>query len=199
MAKIIIARHAQSTDNEKGVISGGMSNPGLTQKGESQADELGRLLSLEYSNKFSYMVTSNMLRANQTANIANQHLQIKQVYYNFNLREKDYGELEGKENNEEVGLKNLGFYEFAPGGENDEIFTQRITGALCEHLKAEELWIFIVAHGYTIAKLTEYFLDNEQYLENAKYIVIDPENIIDLNGKCRIEMQDNYCSNQDET
>ncbi len=198
MAKTIIARHGLSEDNVKGVISGGGSDCGLVQKGESQAHNLGEILLNEYPNKFDSMVTSCMLRANQTADIANQYLQIEDVYCDPNLREKEYGEFKGKGNYEKLELYNFDPSESAPGGESDITLLSRIVPAMCKYLISPVELIFIVSHGYVIRMITEYFLDQPQYIKNAEFVTIDPKDIIDFNGKCGIEPQDNQYLSVDE-
>jgi len=198
MAKLIIARHGLSEDNVKRVISGGGSNPGLVEEGISQAHKLGEMLSDDYINKFSFMVSSSMLRTNQTANIVNQHLQIEKTYYNINLREKEYGNLEGSGIEGKLILENHGFYESSPGGESNGIFSSRVSSAICEYLKYPEELILIVAHGYVIEMVTKSLLGNPQYVKNAEFVTISPEDIIDFRGKCGIQSQDSYCISQDD-
>jgi broad specificity phosphatase PhoE len=60
MAKLIIARHGLSEDNVKRVISVGDSKPGLVEEGISQAHKLGEMLSDDYINKFSFIVSSSI-------------------------------------------------------------------------------------------------------------------------------------------
>jgi broad specificity phosphatase PhoE len=198
MAKIIIARHGLSEDNVKGVISGGGSDCGLVQKGESQAHNLGKILLTEYPNKFSFMVTSSMLRTNQTADIVNQHLQIEKVVYDSNLREKEYGEFEGKGSYEKLSLYNFTPYETTPGGESDKTFISRIIPTICEYLVSPVELIFIVSHGYVIKMITEYFFDQPKYIKNCEFVTIDPKDIIDFSGKCGITPQDSQYISVDE-
>ena len=133
MAKIIIARHGQSEHNVAKLISGGGSNPALSPEGVTQAHKLGEVLLAEYSNKFSFMVTSSMLRTNKTGEIANEYLNIEQVYYDRELREKEYGNLEGRANNA-LTLQNLGFDDAAPGGESNAVFVPRVINAVCKYV-----------------------------------------------------------------
>jgi broad specificity phosphatase PhoE len=183
MAKLIIARHGLSEDNVKRVISVGDSKPGLVEEGISQAHKLGEMLSHDYINKFTFMVSSSMLRTNQTANIVNQHLQIEKTYYNINLREKEYGDLEGSGIEGKLILQTQGLYDSSPGGESDAVFISRVTSAICEYLKYPEELILIVAHGYVIEMVTKSLLDKPQYVKNAEFVTISPEDIIDFSGK----------------
>ncbi len=86
---IYIVRHGQSEGNAADVLGG---DTGLTAKGKLQALELGK----EFKNiDFSAVFSSNLLRAEQTAQliIEGKGLRVQKVE---NLRERHFGEIDGK-------------------------------------------------------------------------------------------------------
>lgn len=182
---IILARHGQTDYNAKKLLTGRGSNPDLNEEGESQALALAHNLNKEFTEgkKIELIVSSNMKRTNQTAEIVNQHFSIPMVY-NANLQEVHRGGLEGRPLSEVLPiLEGLKDHEIHPehGGESTLQFRTRVVGALCEYLNAPEKIILVVAHGYVGETAHHYFKEESIKLGNSEYIVFTHE---DLADKC---------------
>ena len=68
MDRLILARHGESTFSARGLVNGDVwVDVGLTEAGEEQAQDLGRLLAQEH---IDLCVTSEFARARATAEIA---------------------------------------------------------------------------------------------------------------------------------
>lgn len=96
--RIIFARHGEYPCNVRGVCN---SNPRtgfyLTEKGEAQARALGERLKDE---KIELIVTSEFLRARQTAWLANEVLKVPQVVNRLANENRVGAEFEGKSGDE---------------------------------------------------------------------------------------------------
>ena len=95
MTYLTLVRHGQSDWNEKNLFTG-WENPGLTNKGLNEAKETGRALK-ERELKYSYLYTSILDRAIDTANIILDILKIEDIktFRDAALNERDYGDLTG--------------------------------------------------------------------------------------------------------
>ena len=95
MTYLTLVRHGQSDWNEKNLFTG-WENPGLTNKGLNEAKETGRALK-EREFKYSYLYTSILDRAIDTANIILDILKIEDIktFRDAALNERDYGDLTG--------------------------------------------------------------------------------------------------------
>ena len=95
MTDFTLVRHGQSDWNNKNLFTG-WENPGLTSKGIDEAHATGLLLKKQ--NKiYSYLFTSLLDRAINTANIILEELDLNgiNVVRDEALNERDYGELTG--------------------------------------------------------------------------------------------------------
>ena len=95
MTDFTLVRHGQSDWNNKNLFTG-WENPGLTSKGIDEAHATGLLLKKQ-SKIYSYLFTSLLDRAINTANIILEELDINgiNVVRDEALNERDYGELTG--------------------------------------------------------------------------------------------------------
>lgn len=190
MTRLVLIRHAQSYSNANAIVGGRGSDPKITEKGYDQALEAGEKLHNQYGGDFDYMVISGLSRTNQTAAIINQFLEIETISYDREIQEKDYGIYEGKSLNEHRADIHLADYnEAIPGGESEKMFVERVAKSLCVYLQGKDSLALIVSHGHTIKMANKYFLDKEEYIMNAAFVEIAPEEIIDLAGKCSFDTQ----------
>lgn len=93
MGKIILARHGQCKDNEKGIFNGTRDSP-LTIEGMHQAHCLGEALAENF--QVTMIFTSPKARAIETARMCSTpfwHVEIKTLDY---LVERNHGILEGE-------------------------------------------------------------------------------------------------------
>ena len=95
MTYLTLVRHGQSDWNNKNLFTG-WENPDLTSKGIDEAHATGLLLKKQ-SKIYSYLFTSLLDRAINTANIILEELDLNgiNVVRDEALNERDYGELTG--------------------------------------------------------------------------------------------------------
>lgn len=95
MTDLTLVRHGQSDWNNKNLFTG-WENPDLTSKGIDEAHATGLLLKKQ-NKTYSYLFTSLLDRAINTANIILEELDINgiNVVRDEALNERDYGELTG--------------------------------------------------------------------------------------------------------
>ena len=74
---LILVRHGQSEWNEKNLFTG-WENPGLTQKGEKEAKDAGKIINGLGIN-FDYLYTSALIRAQLTGSIILSEINQKNV------------------------------------------------------------------------------------------------------------------------
>jgi broad specificity phosphatase PhoE len=93
MSKLFIFRHAETTDNSRGIFSG-WSDPGLTLKRLSQAQGIAEQLK-RY--QIDYAFTPHLKRARKTLEIVLQGHPSTSVFIDDRLIERCYGLLQGKD------------------------------------------------------------------------------------------------------
>lgn len=94
--KIILVRHGETIENQKGILAG-QTDGKLTKKGIEQAKKLALTLKNE---KIDAIYSSDLARAVNTAKeIAKYHKEIP-LFFVKELREKDQGSFTGKKINE---------------------------------------------------------------------------------------------------
>jgi len=90
--KVLIARHGRTDENEAGLFSGNSNGAQLIEKGIKHAENLAKL----FKNFGIQKIFSSPLdRAKDTAKPISDLLGLK-INFNENLREMDFGELDGK-------------------------------------------------------------------------------------------------------
>jgi broad specificity phosphatase PhoE len=87
--KIFLLRHGESTANRENVF-GGWSDAPLTELGIAQAKAIRKRLGKE---EIQFAYCSDLIRTRQTIQHANLRCEIE---YSASLRERNYGELEGR-------------------------------------------------------------------------------------------------------
>ena len=90
--RIFLVRHGQDLDNSRSLINGRRDTP-LTELGRTQALAVAEQLRTEV---ISYVYTSPLQRARQTASIISERLGIAEVHVESDLIERDYGVLTGR-------------------------------------------------------------------------------------------------------
>ena len=89
MKTIITIQHTESVHHTNGMV-GSWTDWNLSEKGILQAENIGKNLSSELSEKY-VIYSSDLLRAKQTAQIVGKHLDSKPIL-KTELRERDLGE-----------------------------------------------------------------------------------------------------------
>ena len=177
MTNLTLVRHGQSDWNNKNLFTG-WENPGLTKKGVEEAYKTGNLLKEENKN-YSYLFTSILDRAINTADIILEELGIGQinVIRDQALNERDYGELTGlnkdaarkKWGEDQVHIWRRSFDIPPPGGESLKDTAERVIPYFRDKilpLLIEDNNILISAHGNSLRALVMHIegLSSEEIL-----------------------------------
>ena len=177
MTNLTLVRHGQSDWNNKNLFTG-WENPGLTKKGVEEAHKTGNLLKEENKN-YSYLFTSILDRAINTADIILEELGIGQinVIRDQALNERDYGELTGlnkdaarkKWGEDQVHIWRRSFDVPPPGGEGLKDTAERVIPYFRDKilpLLIEDNNILISAHGNSLRALVMHIegLSSEEIL-----------------------------------
>ena len=177
MTSLTLVRHGQSDWNNKNLFTG-WENPGLTKKGVEEAHKTGNLLKEENKN-YSYLFTSILDRAINTAGIILEELGIDQINIirDQALNERDYGELTGlnkdaarkKWGEDQVHIWRRSFDVPPPGGESLKDTAERVIPYFRDKilpLLIEDNNILISAHGNSLRALVMHIegLSSEEIL-----------------------------------
>ena len=164
MTDLTLVRHGQSDWNNKNLFTG-WENPDLTSKGIDEAHATGLLLKKQ-SKIYSYLFTSLLDRAINTANIILEELDINgiNVVRDEALNERDYGELTGlnkddareKWGEDQVHIWRRSFDIPPPGGESLKDTADRVIPYYENKilpLLFEDNNILVSAHGNSLRAL----------------------------------------------
>lgn len=163
MAKIFLFRHGQTTDNLDHDFSG-VRDVDLTQAGVEEAKGIGEKLKTE---KVTKAYQSDQIRSKHTLQLVlNGFHEGVQIITDPRIKERDYGNLTGKNKDELAKLdpKNYALwhrsYETAPpGGESIKDVEKRVLEFLSEAIPTwqKDDVIFISAHGNSLRPMRRYF------------------------------------------
>lgn len=170
MAKIFLFRHAQTTDNLKDVFSG-KRDPDLTADGIKEAESIKEALKNEKVTK-AYCAPNK--RTKNTLEIVLQaHEGTEIVVADPRIRERDYGDLTGKNKKDmerlyskEYPKWHRGYDTPPPGGESLKDVEERVTEFLKEVIA--NVWqndvILICASGNSLRPIRKHFekMTNEE-------------------------------------
>ena len=164
MTDFTLVRHGQSDWNNKNLFTG-WENPDLTSKGIDEAHATGLLLKKQ-SKIYSYLFTSLLDRAINTANIILKELDLNgiNVVRDEALNERDYGELTGlnkddareKWGEDQVHIWRRSFDIPPPGGESLKDTADRVIPYYENKilpLLFEDNNILVSAHGNSLRAL----------------------------------------------
>jgi len=164
MTDFTLVRHGQSDWNNKNLFTG-WENPDLTSKGIDEAHATGLLLKKQ-SKIYSYLFTSLLDRAINTANIILEELDLNgiNVVRDEALNERDYGELTGlnkddareKWGEDQVHIWRRSFDIPPPGGESLKDTADRVIPYYENKilpLLFEDNNILLSAHGNSLRAL----------------------------------------------
>lgn len=181
--KIYLIRHGEDDSS----CRGGWSNLGLTQNGINQSKELAKILKENY--KIEKIISSDLARAKQTADIINSALNIE-IEYTDKLREMNNGLLAGIRN--DIAEKNFpGIYfntlninERYPGGESPAEFYERIVNNFNIILKENSNIhnLAIVTHAGVIGIIYAY-VNGLEWSNKNKIIRVGCCEIIEIDWK----------------
>lgn len=169
MAKILIIRHGQTTDNANKIFSG-KRDVDLTESGIEEAEKIREKLQNENITKGYH---SGQLRSIHTLDIVLRGHPNGNIFEDNRIRERDYGDLTGeskteweKKDPQNFALWHRSYDVPPPGGESIKDVETRVLDFLQEEMPK---WqkndvILISAHGNSIRPMRKYFenLSNEQ-------------------------------------
>ena len=202
---LLLVRHGQSEWNEKNLFTG-WEDPGLTRKGEDEAQNAGLLIK-ELGINFDHLFTSALIRAQLTGSIILNEIGQNEMPTTKNqaLNERFYGDLQGlnkdecreKWGEEKVQMWRRSYEMGPPGGETLKETGERVIPYFKEEINPLILKgknILIAAHGNSLRSLIK-FLDNVSdedivkleiptgapihYIFNEDGSVIKKQNLID--------------------
>lgn len=139
MISLWFVRHGETDWNTEGRVQGWTDIP-LNERGESQAQELGKSLQLT---KFESIVASDLNRARRTAEIVAAYVKAP-IHINAQLRERSFGSAEGRIRAEAEAF----FKGDAPDAERLEIIDKRAETFLADMTRTyRDGRILCVTHG----------------------------------------------------
>lgn len=169
---ILIIRHGQDLPNYRG----GWSKNGLSDEGKKQAHKLGQHL---ISYNISRIITSDIPRASETAEIINGYLNLP-IEYSKEWREINAGLLSGMSKNKSdekypgYYIEKIGIDQHFPKGESPREFYKRVIKAfemLQQNVSRDEN-IALITHGGVIMALFHY-LEDLDWIYNRQYLKVE--------------------------
>ena len=156
---LLLVRHGISEHNTSDVISGGTSNPNLSQAGTKQVEEVSKIID---NNKIDQVYASPLIRAKRTAQILTDFQ--KDIITDDRLKEMDFGSWEGQHAEElkvkcpdafdDLGTINSKYTKYAKNGETFEQVADRVEEFLAEiQPYSNDKTIMVVCHGFVIRSL----------------------------------------------
>ena len=181
--KLYLIRHGESIGNKIGISQGQRNDFSLTEKGHDQSKRIGKRLLGE---KINVVYSSDLKRAKETAEIIGKLHNIVPIF-DKRLRERDFGDLENKENlllNWKVHVKKIVEEQGlnpeevkAPNGESDKDHWDRINNFLNEKLRQHpDDIIVVVAHAGSIKiylGIIGHFSKEEMYKTYSNYFKME--------------------------
>ena len=150
MERLILARHAQSVFNVRGVLNGDPSIPGgLTEEGRAQARRLGDRLAQE---RIDLCVTTEFERTRETADILLDGRDVSRLVMP-ELNDPPNGELELRPYNELLRWREANGPDVpVPGLERTERdYFETVARGLRRIAECREPTILAILHGYVVA------------------------------------------------
>lgn len=150
--QIGLIRHGRTDWNALGKIQGQTDTP-LNAEGIRQAEALAERLSRE-SMKWDAVVSSDLMRARETARIIADKLQIPFQGSDARLRERYFGEIEGTTEEERLARWGPDWRKSDSGQETDEQVRSRALSFVDEVAREQpNARLLVVSHGSLLAQL----------------------------------------------
>ena len=168
--KVIIARHAETSENVQQIDIGQYAEPILTEEGIKQAKKLAEFLKHE---KIHYAYVSPQKRAVHTAQEVLKHHPDVKIAHHEHLKEQNLGIYEGKGKAEWKAIKKESkelFHLFKPPHGESYVELQGRVKTFFNELfdKHKDDTVFIISHGGTLGMLYLHLLEKEITEENYK-------------------------------
>jgi probable phosphoglycerate mutase len=174
MHELILVRHGESEHHVKS-LTGGWTDTPLTDRGRRQAQRLAHGMARNEQYSLGHLISSDLLRARQTAEIIAETAGIKPVY-RMQLRELNNGEAKGKSlaqakkmelPNTQPALEWIPY----PGAESWKAMSLRII-RLMDQLNAQfpEDRVVVVSHGNAMVAIVHWWLNlGEEYWSKISF------------------------------
>ena len=184
--RYFFVRHGESTANTQRILSNREDSHGLTEKGIQQAKSLAERLSTE---KFEYLYSSPILRAQQTSRIIAERLNLPVIIEDA-LRENDCGSLEGRGDDEawaimielfQAWMQGKRRAEKMAGGESFDDITRRFMPFMHNLMKesqGKQGSILLVSHGGLLYTMLPLLLENITFEFAGKSIMTNTSVVI---------------------
>ncbi|KAA0955913.1 histidine phosphatase family protein [Sporosarcina sp. ANT_H38] len=174
MVTVGLIRHGITEWNELGK-SQGVSDIPLNKKGKQQAIALANRLLLEEG--WDLIVTSDLSRANETAQIIAAKLELPVCTYDDRIREINCGEIEGTTEKERIQKWGNNWRELDLGIEKFKDVSDRGYEFLEETLITyRDKRVLVVSHGALIGLTLQYLLPEKfpsTYIENTSITILN--------------------------
>jgi len=165
---LYLVRHGESTWNVERRVQGGQSAPPLTELGRSQARVAAAILSDLLIDRAGLLVTSDQIRAVQTAQIIGDATGLRPILTPL-LREQSWGALEGLTTTRAMAeLTGVDLTDpnlrWAGGGESTNDVLARVKELLESDVVSDlpaDADVILVSHGDTIRVLVAHLLGEE--------------------------------------
>jgi probable phosphoglycerate mutase len=173
MITLILVRHGEAEHNISN-LTGGWSQTNLTHKGIQQAKVLAKRLKQELNKKTARIVSSDLTRAKETAEIIGNILGTVPEYTK-SLRELNNGIAAGKKKDEVTKYFNEATYPLLdwqtyPGAETWRKFHRRVSNYLNSFSFNDNKVIIMVTHAGTIVHIISWWLMlNEEQMEKTSF------------------------------
>ena len=194
MHPIILVRHGQAEHNVSD-LNGGWSQTGLTELGRVQVHAAARRLSEELEGCSIRLVSSDLRRARQTAEIIGEALGVAPEYV-AGVREFNNGVAAGKTKQESREFyvephEPLLDWQPYPGAETWRRMYARVSEAMYELMENHTVPMLIVTHGGTIVSIVSWWLQLSPEQMRSVSFHCEPASITVLNltelGEHRLE------------
>lgn len=160
MTILTLVRHGETDWNSGGRIQGS-TDIALNDTGRAQARELAERLAAEYAGRDAVVVSSDLSRAAETADVIAAALGTTVALRLPGLQERSYGEAEGMDAPSFARAYGAWHAADVPGAETWPVVRERALAALAEALAAapEGADVVAVAHGALIREVILYATD----------------------------------------
>lgn len=162
MTILTLVRHGETDWNAGGRIQGSTDIP-LNATGRAQAREVGEILAAEYAGRAAFVVSSDLSRAAETADVIAAALGTSVARRLLGLQERSYGDAEGMDAATFYATYGPWHAANVPNAEAWPVVRERALAALAEAVAAApaDTDVIAVAHGALIREVIMHATDGE--------------------------------------
>ncbi|RXZ80244.1 histidine phosphatase family protein [Paenibacillaceae bacterium] len=167
-------RHGRTAWNALGKIQGQTDIP-LNEEGQRQAHALAARLANDTSEQWDAVISSDLMRARETAAIIAEKLAIPLLSADDRLRERYFGEIEGTTEAERTAKWGENWRKEYTGQESDALVRSRGGAFVQEWLgKSPGGSLLVVTHGSFLAQMLHSLCEGleSSYINNMSYSIM---------------------------